>query len=70
MDYTPYEGREVTGWPRVVLSRGRVLVEDETLLVERGSGSFLERAPVSPKEKAAAPDTPLHPDANFGAKLL
>ncbi len=27
MDYTPYEGREITGWPRLVLSRGRVVVE-------------------------------------------
>ena len=31
MDYTPYEGIEVTGWPRTVIIRGRIAVEDETL---------------------------------------
>ncbi len=70
MDYTPYEGRQVTGWPRMVLSRGRVLIEDDTLQVERGSGLFLDREPVPLEEKTAAPDTPLDPDTNFGAELL
>jgi dihydropyrimidinase len=39
VDYTPYEGIEVSGWPRHVFSRGELLVEDGTLLdvrVERG----------------------------------
>ncbi len=70
MDYTPYEGHEVTGWPRLVLSRGRILVEDEVLQAQRGSGNFLDREPIPPKEKTVAPGTPLDPDANFGAKLL
>lgn len=70
MDYTPYEGREVTGWPRLVLSRGRILVEDEVLQAQRGSGNFLDREPIPPKENTVAPGTPLDPDANFGAKLL
>ena len=70
MDYTPYEGREITGWPRLVLSRGRVLVENETLQVARGSGNFLDREPVPLKDKTASPDTPLDPNANFGAELL
>jgi dihydropyrimidinase len=39
--YTPYEGRHVTGWPVTVISRGRVVVEDGALKVERGSGNFL-----------------------------
>jgi dihydropyrimidinase len=39
--YTPYEGRKLKGWPVTVLSRGRVVVEDGRLLVERGSGAFL-----------------------------
>jgi dihydropyrimidinase len=39
--YTPYEGRHVTGWPVTVISRGRVVVEDGQLKVERGSGNFL-----------------------------
>jgi dihydropyrimidinase len=39
--YTPYEGRTIQGWPVVVLSRGRVVVENGTLNAERGSGRFL-----------------------------
>ncbi len=70
MDYTPYEGREVTGWPRLVLSRGRVLIEDDSLRVERGSGLFLDREPVPLEDKKAAPHTPLDLDANFDAQLL
>src|SRR3546814_9196665 len=43
--YTPYEGRKLRGWPEIVLSRGRVVVENNTLQVERGSGQFLKRGP-------------------------
>jgi dihydropyrimidinase len=39
--YTPYEGREVTGWPVTVVSRGRVIVQDGRLHAEPGSGQFL-----------------------------
>ena len=70
MDYTPYEGRQVTGWPRIVISRGRVVVEDETLQVERGSGAFLERRPSERKRVADRLAPELDPDRNFGADLL
>ena len=44
--YTPYEGRDLTGWPVVVISRGEVIVEDGKLHAERGRGQFVacERA--------------------------
>ena len=44
--YTPYEGRDLIGWPVVVISRGEVIVEDGKLHAERGRGEFLacERA--------------------------
>ncbi len=70
VDYTPYEGREITGWPKIVLSRGRVVIENNELQVERGSGVFLEREPNPPADKTAPPSTPLDPAANFGAKIL
>ena len=41
--YTPYEGKQVRGWPEVVISRGRVVVQDNTLQVERGSGQYIKR---------------------------
>ena len=40
-DYTPYEGREVTGWPRTVLARGRVVVRDGELTDPGPVGRFL-----------------------------
>src|SRR5207244_13543520 len=39
--YTPYEGRRLKGWPVIVLSRGRIVVDDGKLLAARGSGAFL-----------------------------
>jgi dihydropyrimidinase len=42
-DYNLYEGMEVTGVPSVVLSRGRVLVQDGQWKGERGAGKFVKR---------------------------
>ncbi len=69
MDYTPYEGMEITGWPRTVLSQGRIVVENETLQVARGSGSFLERQPADPGVELGD-DAPLNPSRTFGADLM
>tara|TARA_B110000444_G_C18835874_1_gene595896 strand:- start:494 stop:1951 length:1458 start_codon:yes stop_codon:yes gene_type:complete len=68
MDYTPYDGMEITGWPRTVINQGRVVVYNETLKVERGSGSFLEREPedVAP----LGDDALLSHTRTFEAKLL
>ncbi len=41
--YTPYEGRQLTGWPVTVLSRGDVIIENGKLSAERGRGKFLPR---------------------------
>jgi dihydropyrimidinase len=68
--YTPYEGRPITGWPRAVISRGRVVVEDERLNAERGSGRFLERSPNPQERLADRLAAELDPARNFGADLL
>jgi dihydropyrimidinase len=70
MDYTPYEGMEVTGWPKTVISRGRIVVEDNTLRAERGSGRFLERQPMDPETEGPGVDAPLGPSNTFGADLM
>jgi dihydropyrimidinase len=41
VDFTPYEGIEVVGWPVTVLSRGRTLVLDGEFVGETGGGEFL-----------------------------
>lgn len=69
MDYTPYEGMTVTGWPRMVINRGRIVVEDEALQVGRGSGAFLERVPTRPESDTPAESSPLNPARSFGADL-
>ena len=43
--YTPYEGRELTGWPTTVLSRGEPIVDNGTFSARRGRGLFLAREP-------------------------
>ena len=43
VDYSCYEGREVTGGADVVLSRGKILVDGEEWLGAKGDGRFLKR---------------------------
>ena len=43
MDYTPYEGMTVTGWPVMTLSRGEVVWDDGKVLGRPGRGQFLPR---------------------------
>src|SRR3984893_17096325 len=44
VDYSMFEGIQVTGMPDVVLSRGRVVVEGDKFLGRAGAGEFLKRA--------------------------
>ena len=43
VDYSAYEGFEVQGWSEIVLSRGRVVAENGSLVTE-GGGQFIKRA--------------------------
>ncbi|WP_135467943.1 dihydropyrimidinase [Crenalkalicoccus roseus] len=45
IDYTPYEGMEVTGWPVATLRRGAVVMRDGEVTAEPGTGAFLPREP-------------------------
>lgn len=42
VDYTPYEGVVVTGWPVTTLSRGEVVYDGENPQGETGRGAFLK----------------------------
>ncbi len=44
VNYNLFEGEEVTGAPEVVLVRGKVVVENDTLVAEAGHGQFVKRA--------------------------
>ena len=43
VDHCPYEGWKVRGYPRLVLSRGEIIVEEGKFLGERGRGLFIPR---------------------------
>ncbi|MGQ9849475.1 MAG: dihydropyrimidinase [Aggregatilineaceae bacterium] len=43
VDYTPYEGITVSGWPHTVISRGMVLVEHGYFCGPSGHGQYLQR---------------------------
>jgi dihydropyrimidinase len=43
VDYNPYEGREITGGPALVLSRGEVLVDHGEWKGQKGRGQFVKR---------------------------
>jgi dihydropyrimidinase len=44
IDYTPYEGFEVIGWPTITIARGRVVMRDGIVRGIPGAGQFLARA--------------------------
>ena len=43
VDYSAYEGREITGGATTVLERGRVVIEDDEFVGAAGHGRFVER---------------------------
>jgi dihydropyrimidinase len=48
--YTPYEGKKIRGWPLQVFSRGRLVVDNGELKVEKGTGEFIPREKPSSAE--------------------
>jgi dihydropyrimidinase len=48
VDYTPFEGMTVQGWPITVLSRGEVICDGGVLHGIKGRGQFLECGPPEP----------------------
>jgi dihydropyrimidinase len=57
MDYTPYEGRKVTGWPVLTFSRGRAVWRDGEVVGRPGEGRFL---PCALPEAAKPLGRPVH----------
>jgi dihydropyrimidinase len=68
--YTPYAGRTLTGWPVTVINRGRIVVDDGKLQVERGSGEFLPCALSQAAKPLGQSVSELDPLRNFGARIL
>jgi dihydropyrimidinase len=57
IDYTPYEGLDVTGWPVATIRRGEVVMRDGTVQAEPGTGRYLPRGPYDlVKPRGITPD--------------
>ena len=69
MDYTPFEDRELTGWPVTLLSRGERVVESGRLVVEPGRGRFVKRARPDFTGHPGTRAPELDPERNFGARI-
>lgn len=69
MEFTPYEGMQISGWPTTVIRRGQVIVEDDELKVERGSGEFVARKTVDCTGMPGELAPELDPEKNFGVDL-
>ena len=48
VDYTPYEGLKIIGWPALTLSRGELVWSENEFRGRRGHGEFLRCAPPTP----------------------
>jgi dihydropyrimidinase len=66
MEFTPYEGMEVTGWPTTVLQRGKVVIEDNELKAARGEGEFVPRRTIDCTGMPGRVAPELDPAVNFG----
>jgi dihydropyrimidinase len=54
VDYTPYEGIKVTGWPALTLSRGEEVWNEQAFCGRAGHGRFLKcglPAPARPRPR-------------------
>ncbi|WP_372890380.1 dihydropyrimidinase [Rhodosalinus sp.] len=69
MDYNPFEGMKVTGWPVTVLSRGRRVVEDGLLRARPGDGAFVARGTTDLSGLSGTRLTETDPATNFGAEI-
>ena len=67
--YTPYAGREVTGWPVTVLRRGDVIIENGECMASAGSGKHLARTGGEAASPTGRLSPEFDPERNFGAKL-
>jgi dihydropyrimidinase len=52
IDYNVFEGKQVKGLPRFVLSRGKVVIDDGALKLQEGHGQYVPRDPFPAPAKA------------------
>lgn len=69
MEYTPYEGMTVNGWPTTVIQRGEVIIEENTLKAARGAGEFIARNTIDCTGMPGRLAPEFDPEMNFGVEF-
>ena len=69
MDFTPYEGMQITGWPTTVIQRGKVIIADGELKAQRGCGEFIARRKIDCTGMPGVLAPELDPTKNFGVNF-
>ena len=70
MDYTPFEGREVTGWPVTVLTRGERVIDSGKLVARNGQGRFVPRDLVDLTGHPGIMAPEVDPTRNWNTEIL
>ncbi|WP_172960992.1 dihydropyrimidinase [Oceaniglobus roseus] len=70
MDYTPFDGWTVKGWPVTVMTRGQRIVEGGELKAEPGYGQYVARERIDLTGIPGHRAVELDPDTNFGARIM
>jgi dihydropyrimidinase len=70
MDYTPFEGREVTGWPVTVLTRGERVIDSGKLVARNGQGRFVPRDRVDLTGHPGIMAPEVDPTRNWNTEIL
>jgi dihydropyrimidinase len=70
MDYNPFEGMKITGWPTTVLNRGQRVIDSGKLHAKPGDGTFIYRGrtDLSGLTGTSLPET--DPKTNFGVEIF
>ncbi len=69
MDYTPYEGMELTGRPEIVMTRGEIIVAADRLVAREGQGRPIARSIMDLAGRPGHLAKELDPNQNFGAAI-
>ena len=69
MEFTPYEGMEIRGWPTIVIRGGTVIVENNELKAKRGDGQFIARRTIDCTGMPGRLAPEFDPTMNFGVDL-
>lgn len=70
MDYTPYEGMSLTGWPVAVMTRGQMVMQDGTIVCPPDHGKFQPRDRFDRGTVPGYRAPEMDPRQNFGVELL